>query len=139
MSVIVALDGMTGVQLTSGRPSLDHAGRVLVVSGLAAGGTSRLFARRFDQTEAVPVPGTEGVLPGSFAVSPEPVRDSRGRWRRSAPAVRRSPRTSIRRSRGAPKPGAARAAVCRVLLTVLPAVTTLRPSARVRHVREPPP
>jgi serine/threonine protein kinase len=31
-SVIVALDGMTGVQLTSGRPSLDHAGRVLVGS-----------------------------------------------------------------------------------------------------------
>jgi serine/threonine protein kinase len=68
-SVVMTVDE-TAISLDSGRrPSVDAAGRLVVVSGRAADGPSRLFVRHLDQTDAVSIPGTDDAT--SFALSPD--------------------------------------------------------------------
>ena len=45
-------------------------GRILVFTALGSDGTAQLFLRRLDETEASPIPGTQGVE-GLPAVSPD--------------------------------------------------------------------
>jgi serine/threonine protein kinase/Tol biopolymer transport system component len=65
-------DGATRLNGTSA-PSMDAAGRLIVVKGAAPNGVGQLFLHRFDKTDSVPISGTEGVV-DSPAVSPD------GKW-----------------------------------------------------------
>jgi len=67
LAMVMTVDG-TPLEVF-GRPSLDAAGRLIVLAARGEDGVTRLFARRFDQTDAVPIRGTDGA--STFALSPD--------------------------------------------------------------------
>jgi Tol biopolymer transport system component len=69
--VVITTDGISPLSLVNTTPSIDTAGRVLVITARGDDGVARLYARRFDQVDAVPIAGTEGLVIGSLAISPD--------------------------------------------------------------------